>query len=160
MPDEGQGFFVWNDQFDALLGQRISTARVCGKSADGYPWLRHGMLRAGSLSFNCDLSETTHYDKRRVRLLVDQCAVRMAVLMVSAINTVNSNIGFFMCSTTDFTTPKNGHVSHFTLVTVTPWSCCASTCIFSVWCVQMQVQLPSSVDTAISCVSQCECVLA
>ena len=38
-------------------------------------------------------------------------------------------------------------------------SCCAPTCLFSIWCVQTQVQLPSSVDTTTSCAKRCEYVL-
>ena len=47
---------------------------------------------------------------------------------------LNSNDCFFVGSTTDSITPKNGHVSHEAHVTAK--SCCAPTCLFSIWCVQ------------------------
>ena len=74
------------------------------------------------------------------------------------IKTVNSNNAFFKCSTTYSTTPQNGHASHDAHVIAK--SCCAPTCLFSMWCVQKQVQLPSSVDATIPCASRCEYVLA
>ena len=63
--------------------------------------------------------------------------------MSCAIGTVCTNNGFFMCSTAESTTPKKkGHVLHAAHVIVR--DCCAPTCLFSVWCVQKQVQLSST----------------
>ena len=45
-----------------------------------------------------------------------------------------------------FTTPKSLHVSHDAHFTAK--SGCAQTCLFSIWCVQEQVQLPCS-DTTV-----------
>ena len=78
--------------------------------------------------------------------------------MDCAITAVNTNNGFFMCSTTGSITPKKGHVSHDAHVIAKSW--CAPTCFFSVWCVQTQAYLPSSVNTTIPRASRCEYVPA
>mmetsp|Transcript_11540 Transcript_11540/g.32110 ORF Transcript_11540/g.32110 Transcript_11540/m.32110 type:complete len:1409 (-) Transcript_11540:477-4703(-) len=57
LPYRGQTFPVGSDQFDALLDEWKNTATVCGKSADGYLWLRDGILSASFLSFRCDFNE-------------------------------------------------------------------------------------------------------
>ena len=51
---------------------------------------------------------------------------------------------------------ETGHASHD--VQVTAESCCATTCIFFIWCVQKQMQQPSSVDTTVPSASRCEYV--